>query len=124
MHIGHRESAGVVILDLEGPFVVQEGVDPFVEKMNALIRQGKRRILLNFSGVTALDRAGVGALAWKFATTRRQSGDVRLLHVQPYVAVLEATKLLTIIKRYEAEAEAIESFFADPRADEDDPVFT
>src|SRR6185436_1686312 len=94
MRIEQRESAGVVILDLYDRFVVEDGVDAFVERMNALVRQGRRRILLNFEHVTFLDSAGVGAIAWKFVTARKQDGDVKLLHLQPRsFKVLETTKL-------------------------------
>src|SRR4051812_1912400 len=101
MRIEQREAGGVVILDLFDRFVSEDGVDLFVERMNALIRQGKRRILLNFAGVSYLDSAGVGAVAWKFVTARKQDADVRLLHLLPRsFTVLQTTKLLTVIQAY------------------------
>jgi anti-anti-sigma factor len=125
MRIEQRESGGVIILDLFDRFVAEDGVDAFVERMNALIRQGKRRILLNFAGVTYLDSAGVGAVAWKFVTARKQDADVRLLHLLPRsFKVLEATKLLTIIQNYDSEPAAIESFFTGQQEDDVDPIFT
>jgi anti-sigma B factor antagonist len=125
MRIEQRESGGVIILDLFDRFVAEDGVDIFVEKMNALIRQGKRRILLNFAGITYLDSAGVGAVAWKFVTARKQDADVRLLHLLPRsFKVLETTKLLTVIQSYDSEPDAIESFFTGQKEDDVDPIFT
>ena len=125
MRIEQRESGGVIILDLFDRFVAEDGVDAFVERMNALIRQGKRRILLNFAGVTYLDSAGVGAVAWKFVTARKQDADVRLLHLLPRsFKVLETTKLLTIIQNYDSEPDAIESFYTGQKEDDVDPIFT
>jgi anti-anti-sigma factor len=126
MRIEQRAAGGVVILDLHDRFVAEDGVEVFVERMNALIRQGKRRILLNFAGVTYLDSAGVGAIAWKFTTARKQDADVRLVNLQPRsFKVLETTKLLTVIQNYESEAAAIDAFSVGGIGDDDvDPIFT
>jgi len=126
MHIQQREVRGVVILDLSDRFVLEDGVNGFVERMNTLIRHGRKRILLNFEKVTYLDSAGVGAIAWKFVTAKQQNCDVKLLNLRPKsFTVLETTKLLTVIRAFESEEEAIESFVLDPGDDDDiDPIFT
>jgi anti-anti-sigma factor len=125
MRIEQRELSGVVILDLYDRFVLEDGVNPFVEKMNALIRQGRKRILLNFQGVTYLDSAGVGAVAWKYVTARKQDGDVRLVHLRPRsFKVLETTKLLSVIQSFDSEAAALESFDRDSPEDDVNPIFT
>src|SRR5882672_4548047 len=125
MDIAEREVRGVVILDLGGRFVLEDGVTPFVERMNALIRHGRKRILLNFDAVTYLDSAGVGAIAWKYVTARKQDCDVKLLNLRPRsFKVLETTKLLTVIDNFQSEPEAIESFFLDREDDERNPIFT
>jgi len=126
MDIQQREVRGVVILDLFGRFVLEDGVNGFVERMNTLIRHGRKKILLNFERVTYLDSAGVGAIAWKFVTAKQQNCDVKLLNLRPKsFTVLETTKLLTVIRAFESEEEAIESFVLDPGDDDDvDPIFT
>ena len=126
MNIQQREIRGVVILDLSDRFVLEDGVNGFVERMNTLIRHGRKRILLNFEKVTYLDSAGVGAIAWKFVTAKQQNCDVKLLNLRPKsFTVLETTKLLTVIRAFESEEEAIESFVLDPGDDDDvDPIFT
>jgi anti-anti-sigma factor len=125
MRIEQRESGGVVILDLYDRFVLEDGVTPFVDLMNALIRQGRKRILLNFAGVTFLDSAGVGAVAWKYVTARKQDGDIKLVHLQPRsFKVLETTKLLTVIPTFDSEADAIRSFDTDSPDDDVNPIFT
>lgn len=125
MRIEQRESGGVVILDLYDRFVLEDGVTPFVDKMNALIRQGRKRILLNFDGVTYLDSAGVGAVAWKYVTARKQDSDVKLLNLRPRAfKVLETTKLLTVMQSFDSEADAIQSFDVDGPDDDLNPIFT
>lgn len=125
MQITQREVRGVIILDLEGRLVLEDGVTPFVERMNALGHRDGTRILLNFEKVTYLDSAGVGAVAWKYVTVRKRNGDVKLLNLHPKsFTVLKTTKLLTVIESFESEDAAIDSF-VDRDDDEDvDPIFT
>ena len=123
MQITQREVRGVIILDLEGRLVVEDGVPSFVERMNALGHRDGTRILLNFDKVTYLDSAGVGAVAWKYVTVRKRNGDVKLLNLRPKsFTVLTTTKLLTILESYDSEDVAIDSF-VDPD-DGIDPIFT
>lgn len=126
MEIRQREVRQVVVLDLLGRFVLEDGVDAFLELMNTLIRSGRRRILLNFEGVTYLDSAAVGAVAGKYVTAQKRGGDVKLLHlgVRSFT-VLEKTRLLTVISSYDSEDAAIAAFDSDPSEDDDvDPIFT
>jgi anti-sigma B factor antagonist len=125
MQITQREVRGVIILDLEGRLVLEDGVTPFVERMNALGHREGTRILLNFEKVTYLDSAGVGAVAWKYVTVRKRNGDVKLLNLHPKShTVLKTTKLLTVLESFESEEAAINSF-VDRDDDEDvDPIFT
>jgi len=124
MKISQREVRGVTILDLEGRLVMEDGVPQLVEHLNALIRQARARILLNFDGVTYLDSAGVGAIAWKFATARRRDVHVKLLNLRRKSHnVFKTTRLLTVLKAYESEDEAIDSF-ADTDDDDVNPIFT
>ena len=123
--ISQREVRGVIILDLEGRLVLEDGVTPFVERMNALGHRDGTRILLNFEKVTYLDSAGVGAVAWKYVTVRKRNGDVKLLNLHPKShTVLKTTKLLTVLETFESEEAAIDSF-VDRDDDEDtNPIFT
>jgi anti-anti-sigma factor len=103
---------------------MEVGVPQLVEHLNALIRQARRRILLNFDKVTYLDSAGVGAVAWKFATARRRDVDVKLVNLRRKSHnVLKTTRLLTVLKAFESEDEAIDSF-ADTDDDDVNPIFT
>lgn len=124
MKITQREVRGVTILDLEGRLVMEDGVPQLVEHLNALIRQARARILLNFDKVTYLDSAGVGAIAWKFATARRRDVHLKLLNLRRKSHnVLKTTRLLTVLKAFESEDEAIDSF-ADAEDDDVNPIFT
>ena len=93
--------------------------------MNALTRRGRRRILVNFENVTYLDSAGVGAVAWKYVTVRKQGGDVKLLNLRPRsFTVLERTKLLTVLESFESEDQAIDTYVENVEDDDIDPILT
>jgi anti-sigma B factor antagonist len=125
MQIVEREVRGVTILDLTGRFVLEDGVTLFVERVNALTRRGRRRILVNFENVTYLDSAGVGAVAWKYVTVRKQGGDVKLLNLRPRsFTVLERTKLLTVLESFESEDQAIDTYVENVEDDDIDPILT
>jgi anti-anti-sigma regulatory factor len=81
MPITERSVGDVIILDLDGRLVVEDGVTPFVERMNALVRHGRKKILLNFALVTYLDSSGVGAVVCKYVTARKQDSRVKLLNL-------------------------------------------
>ena len=124
MQITERQVRGVTILDLEGRLVLEDGVQAFKDRMDALSRRAPVRILLNFENVTYLDSAGVGAIAWKFVTVRKRNGDVKLLNLRRKSHnVLMTTKLLTVLEAYESEDLAIDSF-VDRQDDAPDPVLT
>ena len=111
MEISERSSGDVVILDLDGRLVVEDGVTPFIDRMNALVRHGRKKILLNFEGVTYLDSSGVGAVVWKYVTARKQDASVKLLNLtRRSHNVLMITKLLTVIETFDSEQQALDSF--------------
>jgi len=111
MQISERSVGDVIILDLEGRLVVEDGVDLFNERMNALVRHGQKKILLNFEGVTYLDSSGVGAVVWKYVTARKRDTSVKLLNLtRRSHNVLMITKLLTVLETFDSEQLAIDSF--------------
>jgi anti-anti-sigma factor len=124
MEISERTVDGVIILDLAGRLIAEDGVPPFVERMNGLIRLRRRKILLNFEHVTYLDSAGVGAVAWKYVTAQKHNGDVKLLNLKTRThKVLALTKLLTVLESFDSEEAAIDSF-VDHEDDETNPILT
>ena len=113
----------MLILDLAGRLVLEDGVEAFVEALNALLKS-RKRILLNFDAVTYLDSAGVGAIASKYMTAKKRDAAVKLLHLRRKTHnVLNTTRLLTVLETFESEEEAIDSF-TDDEDDDVNPIFT
>jgi anti-sigma B factor antagonist len=117
MDIGERHVGPVTILDIEGRLVFGEGDRLLRDRVNALMHQGQRKLLLNLGGVTALDSGGVGVLVWKYVTVTRQGGELKLVNLGTRTHnVLMITKLLTVFESYESEAQALASFSNDDHA--------
>jgi anti-sigma B factor antagonist len=119
MQITERLIGDVTVLDLKGRFVEERG-DDFRETMNRLVKGGVRKVLLNFDEITYVDSAGLGMLVAKYITLNKRDGHLKLcnLHRRSF-RVLDVTRLLSIIESFESEAEAIQSFAAKPRSDDD-----
>lgn len=111
MTISERRVDGVTILDLDGRLVFGDGDRVLRDRVNALVHQGDRKLLLNLSGITALDSGGVGTLVWKYVTVTRQGGQLKLMNLGARTLnVLMITKLLTVFESFESETEAVASF--------------
>jgi anti-sigma B factor antagonist len=111
MEIAERVVDGVAILDLSGRLILSDGEKTFRQKVDDLVLQGQKKILVNFDNVTYLDSAGVGAVVWKYVTLKRQGGDLKLLnlHLRTH-RVLAVTKLLTVLQSFDSETAALAAF--------------
>jgi anti-sigma B factor antagonist len=111
IRIGERRIGDLTILDLKGRLVLDEGDTSCVERIDALVRQNRVRIILNLEDVTYIDSAGVGALVSKFVTLRKRGGDLKLLRLSPRVRrVISIARLLAVFEAFDAEDLAIRSF--------------
>jgi len=113
MQIEERVVAGVTILDLKGKVTLGEGDEVLKDKINSLILQDRKKILLNFGGVPYIDSAGLGEIVRTYTSISRQGGRLKLLNVSKRIQdLLVITKLITIFDSYDGEAEAVKSFAA------------
>ena len=113
MEIQERTLQNVVILDLTGKLTIGEGDELLREKINGLIQQDQRNLLLNLEGVPYVDSAGLGEIVRTYTTVSRQGGKLKLVNLTKRITdLLAITKLLTVFDTFESEAEAISSFGA------------
>ena len=61
MQIDERTSSDVLILDVHGRITLGEGDEILKDKVNSLLNQGKKKIILNLADVPYVDSAGHGA---------------------------------------------------------------
>ena len=62
MQIEERVVDNVTILDLKGKITLGEGDEALKDKINSLIQQNRKRILLNLGDVPYIDSAGLGEI--------------------------------------------------------------
>jgi anti-sigma B factor antagonist len=112
MHISERTVGDVVIVDVSGKVTLGDGGDVVLkDKMQSLVQQGKKKVLLNLSDVSYVDSAGLGEIVQSYATVMKNGGSLKLLNVTRRIKdLLSITKLLTVFECHDSEAEAVNSF--------------
>lgn len=113
MQIEQRSVGDVVILDVKGKITLGEGDEQLKDKVNSLVNQGDRKIVLNLEGVPYIDSAGLGEIVRTYTTVSRQGGSLKLLHLTKRIQdLLSITKLLTVFETFDSEGDAVRSFSA------------
>ncbi len=113
MVIEERIIGDVTVLDLKGKMTLGEGDELLKDKINSLIHQGQKKLLLNLEGVPYIDSAGLGEIVRTYTTVSRQGGNLKLVNLTKRITdLLSITKLLTVFETFDSESEALKSFQA------------
>ena len=113
MQIEERMVGDVVLLDLKGKITLGEGDELLKDKVNSLVNQGQKKIILNLAEVPYIDSAGLGEVVRTYTTVSRQGGSLKLLNLTKRITdLLSITKLLTVFETFDSENEAVRSFSA------------
>ncbi len=111
LNISERQAGDVTILDMDGKVTIGEGSVALRNAIRRLVGEGKKKILLNLSGVGYVDSSGIGELVSSYTTIQREGGQLKLLNLtQKIHDLLGITKLLTVFDYYHDESEALNSF--------------
>jgi anti-sigma B factor antagonist len=111
MTIEQRSVDSVVVLDLSGRLVLGDGSGLLKDKINSVMFEGNKRLLLNLAGVTYMDSAGLGELIAANTTVTRQGGAVKVANLTKRVSdLLVITKVINVFDVHESEAEALKAF--------------
>ena len=111
MQIEERVVGNVTILDLKGKVTLGDGDEALKDKINSLIHQERKRILLNFAGVPYVDSAGLGEIVRTYTTVSRQGGQLKLVNLTKRITdLLSITKLLTVFETFDSEPDALKTF--------------
>ena len=111
MQIEQRTVGSVMVLDLKGKITLGEGDEVLKDKINSLILQGHKKMLLNLADVPYIDSAGLGEIVRTYTTVSRQGGQLKLVNLTKRITdLLMITKLLTVFETFDSEADALKSF--------------
>jgi anti-sigma B factor antagonist len=113
MQIDERNVGDVVVLDLKGKVTLGAGDELLKDKVNSLVNQGHRKIILNLADVPYVDSAGLGEIVRTYTTVSKNGGSLKLLNLTKRITdLLAITKLLTVFETFDAESDAVRSFSA------------
>ena len=113
MQIDERSVGDVMVLDVKGKVTLGEGDEMLKDKVNSLVNQGHKKIVLNLAEVPYIDSAGLGEIVRTYTTVSRQGGNLKLVNLTKRITdLLSITKLLTVFETFETEPEALKSFQA------------
>ena len=116
MQIEERSAGDVIVLDLKGKMTLGEGDELLKDKINSLLQQGHKKVILNLEDVPYIDSAGLGEIVRTYTTISRQGGSLKLLNLTKRITdLLAITKLLTVFETYDSEADAVRSFTSSAR---------
>ena len=111
LEVKERQAGDVTILDMTGAVRMGEGAISLRNSIRGLGDQGKKKILLNLSGVKNVDSSGIGELIANYTTISRDGGQLKLWNLTDKIRdLLVITKLLTVFDSYDNESEALNSF--------------
>ena len=111
MHVELRKNDDVVIVDLQGKLTAGLGDQILRETIYELLAENWKKILLNLSGVSFMDSAGLGELVAGLRTAQRFGASIKLLNAGERVhSTLYIARLLPVFELYQDEHEAVRKF--------------
>jgi anti-sigma B factor antagonist len=112
MHLDERTVGDVTVIKVTGDITLSGGGDVLLkDKVQSLLQQGKKKLLLDLGGVAYVDSGGLGQLVQCNVTASKNGGALKLLNMTKRLNdLLVLTKLATIFDSHDTEDAAIKSF--------------
>jgi anti-sigma B factor antagonist len=111
LQILERLEGDVTVLVLTGELTLDDGDLAFGRYVDGLIRQGRVKIVLNLTGVTYIDSAGVGMMVAESKMVREKGGVIKLAQLTARSHhLLAMMKLKVVFEIFDDEAAALQSF--------------
>jgi anti-sigma B factor antagonist len=112
LNMKERQAGDVTVLDMDGKITIGEGSVALRSAVRRLVKEDKKKVLLNLAGVSYIDSSGIGELVSSYtAIEGKGGGQLKLLNLtQKLQDLLTITKLLTVFDVYENEADALNGF--------------
>lgn len=109
-----REAEGVTVLEVIGRMVLREGERPLHAAAGEQLAKGNQRILVDLSGVDAMDSLGISDLIGAYTWVQRAGGELKILRPSRKIQVLMETAALDqIFDIFSEETEAFGSFLVE-----------
>jgi len=112
MKLEERTINDVALVTVTGDITSTKGADMILkDKINSLLNQKYRKLVIDLGGVGYMDSGGLGQLAAIQATVTRNGAKIKLINVTRRLNdLLVVTRLLTVFETFDSEAAALASF--------------
>src|SRR3990172_6844598 len=97
LKLQERQDGDVTVLELDGALIMGAEVDALRERIRALLKAHKVKIVLHLEKVNRLDSIGVGTMMDAVKRPRAAGGAPRLAHLSKTAA--DVLRLLTLTQR-------------------------
>ena len=105
-----RHAGAVSLLDVSGRLTSFE-IGSLRDAVSRLLKDGRKDIVLNLSGLQYLDSSGIGELARIYVSVVKQSGQMKVIGLSSKVEeILKITQLYQVFPEFPSEEAALESF--------------
>jgi anti-sigma B factor antagonist len=105
-----RQQGQVALVDVSGHLTFFE-VGALRDSIQNLVKEQRKNILLNLSGLMYLDSSGIGELARIYVGVVKQGGVMKVIGLTPKVEeVLKITHLSQVFQEFPDEQSALNSF--------------
>ena len=114
MQLEERTVGDVAIVRVTGEITLKKSREAILhEKVRSLIQQGHRKVVVDLAGVSYIDSAGLGELVQTQSTVKNHGGSLKLASPTTRLRdLLVLTRLRTVLRVYDDETKALESFAA------------
>jgi anti-sigma B factor antagonist len=105
-----RHSGAVSIVDLTGQ-LTSFASGALRDAVGGLMKQGRKKIVLNVVDLVYLDSSGVGELVNCYMGVIKQGGEMKVVGLTPKVEqILKITQLHRVFQEFQDEDAALQSF--------------
>ncbi len=105
------EKYGAVIFSIKGKLLGGSETNDFNETIRKYLKEGKKNIVVDLSGVSYVNSTGMGMLIRNYTTVANEGGKLKLAEINERMrGLLSITKLNQIFEIYDSVDEAVGSF--------------
>lgn len=111
MTISEQIDGNVAILALKGRLMGEPETSSLQEKKFQLLEANRTNIVLDLSGLTMVNSAGLGSMIAALVSTRDRGGDIRLARMSKSVEhVIGKVQLDSVFRIFKTVEDAVASF--------------
>lgn len=111
LQIVEHQDGDVTVLTLSGEITVDDGDIAFGKHVDDLIKKGQVKIVVDLSGVTYIDSAGVGMMVAEMKMVRRSGGAMKLASLTARSHhLLAMMKIKVVFEIFDDAPAAVRSF--------------